>query len=501
MSTQKLTNSQIEKLGKWDADFYNELSDDDCIVCLNEQQVYLLGQIIEQITWQRTRWTGDTSGMDLAAIAGELEHRLADRMTCEQISNISNVINQLQLQVANLTTTVNNYVDPAPDPDPITDDTPLNEAVTPSDMSAIGTTIEGCDTDDKNALYGAINQVVRYIVQVNADFLESMTQAAGNIVEQFQTLFGAFPPTDLLAADEISKYINFLIDELLEEYNATITEDLIQETICDLFCIAVDSGCNTNMYDISNYFGSKVDPTFSNFALTYANLVQFALTGTFSGDMYFHYLCYFQLASAAMGDGIGLQSLRPYEYQLAAGQNSPDNDWTIFCIECPEFLRVVEYDFTRGLQGWEFIPTTGETPFPQGTETDNGLESVAVSGTVQAVQIRKTHTSTWRARAYKIHYDLDGTPISHLCRIFFRPTPNSQTGAVNFNPSVAEPLSCADLYPTAYLDGYNQLYVDFQVTSTGAAVAGTINKIEIYYVTAYAPVEGVVVIDEGEICV
>lgn len=493
--------TNFDKIVRWDADFYNSLSDSDCIVCLTDQQIYLVGQIIEQLKWANTRWSGNTSGMDFVNISEELEYRLADRMTCQQITSMANTINRMELSIAELNTKLDNLINPDPDPDPVTEDTPFNEAISPEKFSSFGTTIEGCDTPDKDALYGAINTLVRFMVQVNADFLENLTQNTGNYVEQAQTLLGAFPPTDLLAADDITKYINFIIDELLEEYNAIVTEELIQSTVCDLFCIGVANGCNTNMYDISNYFGAKVDPIFGNFVETYAELVTFAFTGTFTGTMYFDYLMYFQLASVAIGEAIGLDSVKSYEMQLAAGQNSPDNDWFIFCVDCPEFLRVVEYDFTQGLQGWEFILTSGGSPFPQGTETPQGLESVAVSGTVQAVQIRKSHTSTWRARAYKIHYGIDGTPISHLCRLFFRPTPNSQTGAVNFNPSVAEPLSCADLYPTAYLDGYNQLYVDFQVTSTGAAVVGTISKIEIYYVMEYAPIEGVVTVDEGDICV
>lgn len=44
------------KLIQWDTEFYNSLSDDDCLVCLSEKQKYVLGQILEPIKWS-TRWT------------------------------------------------------------------------------------------------------------------------------------------------------------------------------------------------------------------------------------------------------------------------------------------------------------------------------------------------------------------------------------------------------------------------------------------------------------
>jgi len=343
--------TNFKKLIRWDADYYKLLSEKECTLCLTEREVYLLSECIHAIRWIGTRWIGDITGIDFDKVASDLQYKLEESVSCQKITQLAEQMNSLQLTVNNLNNTLNNYVDPAPDAPPITQDTVLSDAMPASDLTSHGTTIDGCDNDDKDALYGAISQVVRYIHEVNMQILIDLGQSAGNIVEQSQTLLGAFPPTDLVAADDLTKYINFLIDELKEEYESTVDEELLQTTICDLFCIAVANGCNTNMYDIFNYFGSKLDPTFTNFASTYLQIVQFAAIGSFTGDMYFHYMCYFQLASVAIGQATGFDTQRNYDLQIAAGQNSPDNDWTLFCDECPALYRLYEWDFTKQGQG------------------------------------------------------------------------------------------------------------------------------------------------------
>jgi hypothetical protein len=56
---------------QWYSDFYNSRSDEECVICLTERQVYLIGIIIDSLGWS-TRWIGDISGLDLERIAADL---------------------------------------------------------------------------------------------------------------------------------------------------------------------------------------------------------------------------------------------------------------------------------------------------------------------------------------------------------------------------------------------------------------------------------------------
>jgi len=507
-----MSKTNFEKLVRWDADFYKSLSQGDCILCLTEQQVYLIGQITDSLRWFNTRWIGDKSGMDFNTIAEELEYRISERMSCGKLTQLAEQMNQLQITVNTRTNTVNNYIDPAADPEPTTADTPLDEAIPVAELAAHGTTIDGCDTDDKDALYSAINTVVRYIHQVNQQLLIDLGQSTGNIIEQSQTLLGAFPPTDLVAADDITKYINFLIDELKEEYDATVDEELLQATVCDLFCIAVSNGCNTNMYDISNYFGGKVDPTFANFAATYGNIVQFAFLGTFSGDMYFYYLCYFQLAGVAIGQGLGFETLRDYDLQLAAGQNSPDNDWTLFCTDCPEFHRLWTWDFARGMGEFEF------EIIGAGADCDAGTVAGIYDGAaVKGIQCGSQNTlgvilpalDTWRIRSVKLYtrrengigngtYDQSGFKV--------RVTAGTDTGSFNpisggFRPN-GEDIRCSvqNTTPPYYWTNGEEYVIRCGVSYDNDPVSAIyLDKVEILFVDNYDKL-GSVAIEDDNLC-
>lgn len=365
MTNQQFNRGNVEKLVRWDADFYKALSSEDCIVCLTEQQVYLVGQIITQLTWEKTRWIGDKSDMDFKAIAGNLEERLADRMTCQklddllnQVENITNILNQL---------TGNETIF-------VPDETVIEDVYPESELSDIGYDSGTCTTDDKDALYGGISQLVRYMHQANVDFFEELNQL-GNISDQINRLKETSGVLNAIPFLNAFDFATFYVEELLQEYEATVDEDLLQTTICDLFCIAVANGCTLNMYDVYDYFANKVEPSFSNVATTAIDLIQFAVTGTMSGDEYYYFATYFQLAMAGLKQlYLGVSSIDTYAAQFMAGFNSPDNDWTLFCDECPTFTHwLYEWDFSHGMGDFTFVPNGAGT---WGTLVGSKIESV-----------------------------------------------------------------------------------------------------------------------------
>jgi len=504
----KKNRVQLDKLVKWDADFYKSLSDDDCIICLSEREIYLVGQVFDQLRWGNTRWAGDKSGLDFDLIASNLEYKLAERMTCEKLSDISQIINQLQITVSQLQTTVNNIANPGSDT-VVTEDTQLNIALPSADATAFSTDIDVCDDDGKSALYGACVYIVNYINQSNIDFLEQLTQATGNLAQQSNILLEAFPPTDILAVDSVAKYIGFLIDELLDEYNATVTQELLQTTMCDLFCIAVSNDCTLTLYDICNYFGGKVDPTFANFATTFANLVEFASIGTFSGDMYFHYMCYFNLVSVALGQGIGLGSAEDFQLQLLAGQNNPDGDWELLCDECPTFHRLWTWNFSGGMGDFTFINLPGGTNCavaPAGILDGSSLKGVRC-GSQNTIGIIMPFNPAWRVRSVRMTTRREngiGNGTYDYATFKMRPAANSDSGSFNpigggFRPNGTDILcEVQNTTPPYYWTGANQIFIAIGVAYDDSPVSAIyLDEVEILFNVGYEKLGSVAVVDDN----
>jgi hypothetical protein len=491
-----MSKTNFEKLVRWDADYYKSLTDDDCIVCLTEREVYIIGQITDMLRWKRTRWIGDILGLDFDLIASNLEYKLSERMTCQNITTLLQKITQLEAKIDYVfNETVVNEGDTVYDPET----TVMDDVFTPEQMQTgdMAVQAETCDEDGKHQIYGAVSQLVRYIVGKNTDLLQQFEQGVGNLAEQAETLLSAFPPTDLLAVDEVAKYTAFLTQELQEEYEATVDEELIQEVICDIFCIAVANNCRLTMWDVYNYFGSKVDPTFSNAALTYANLVGFAFTGTFSGDMYFHYLCYFQLASAAFSGVATGDGLKDYELQIAAGFNSPDADWMLFCTDCPQLYRKYTVDFAFGLAEWTIDTGTLESGRMRGAD----------GGSVCTIELNwNDFDPAWEIRAMKVFLErIGGTSSSSDQTVLkAREIANSNTSSRDYQNSngqpngLLEPCGSLGLSP-AYDSNFVQLMVFARVHDPSDVSEIYISKIEILFSVLNAP-ERAIITDDGDLC-
>ena len=376
-----MPRTNFEKLTRFDADFYKSLSDEDCIVCLTEKQIYVLGQTLEQIGWARTRWIGDTSGLDFDAISSDIQYALREKMTCETLELVLERIIRLeeQIQLIYNETQENEGVDIfAPDT------TVIDDVNTTQELTDFGVSAATCDSAGKDAIYSACNTLVRYIVQNNVDFLERFSQSL-SASESAERLISAIPAVGLLPIDEIIGYAAFISEELLEEYNATVDETLIQSVVCDLFCIAVANNCTLDFNDVFGYFADKVAPTLNNFATTYLELVVFATTGTFATDDYFYYMCYFQLVTVGMGQFfLSLNSVESYALKARDGLSSPDDGWTIYCTSCPTFTHW-EYN-------WDFAWGLGEFVIVEGTLAGNYIESVDV-GTTKSVVVRLNFTA------------------------------------------------------------------------------------------------------------
>lgn len=480
--------TNFDKLARWDADYYKSLPDDDCIVCLTEKQVYLISQVLRQIAWAKTRWTGDISGLDFDAISGELNYRIHERMTCESLQQILDAVQTLTIKV-------DNFIDPADDFD--VDITVLNDNWTDEELAEVGYDSGTCTDDDKSALYSGINILVRYMNQKNVDNLESIVQIA-NLPQRTDLVISSIPVVNQLAFDEAARLVTFFIEELLEEYDATVTEELLQTVVCDLFCIAVNSGCRFNFYDVFNYYASKVEPSLNNAVTVFTDLVQYAISGTITGDMYYYFLTYFQLwLAGAKQKYFDITELNTYIMQFMAGLNSPDSDWEIFCITCPTQYRLWGHDFANGL---------GDFTIGTGIQDGSRIKGVDV-GTSKAIAMTMPHNPAWRVKGAKLYLEriagiANGSQDVTL--INWRATPGTNVGNIaqfpggGFQPNGI--LQTCEMYVIApqYISGCNEVYIELRVNDNASSNI-YLDKIDILYEVAHAPAMSSIT-EDADIC-
>jgi len=398
-----MTKTNFDKLVRWDADYYKSLTDDDCIVCLTEREVYLVGQILDMLRWKNTRWVGNLIGLDFDLIASNLEYKLSERMTCQNISTLLEKITTLENKidyVFNSTATDNGDTPP-------TESTPAWDETTPEEFAEeFSISTDGCDTDDKDAIYAGIYQLVRYVNQVNIDALQSMSQL-GNLASQIDKLISA-ATGGLTPFDEVASYVEFLMTELIDEYEATVDEALLETVTCDLFCIAIDSNCTINLSDVINYYGSKIGSTALDLTNSLLNVMQFAATGTFSGDEYFYFMTTFQFITVALTDHFfDVDSMENYKTQILAGMNSPDNDWTLLCDECPPIYRLLTHNFAYGMGEFEFLIAPGGSSCPGDTLgiVESGRIKGVHCGAQNAIGVTMPLDTTDRLRGVKLYLE------------------------------------------------------------------------------------------------
>ena len=488
-----MTKTNFDKLVRWDADYYNQLTDDDCIVCLTEREVYLIGQITDMLRWKNTRWIGNLVGLDFDLIASNLEYKLSERMTCQNITKLIEKLQSLETKIDYVfEQTVINEGDTLP-----TKDTPANEVTTYEKFAEDYTyTSDACDTTSKDKLYGAVYNLVRYINQVNIDALQNLSQL-GNIAQQVDKLISA-ATGGLTPLDEVAAYTDFLVNELLDEYEATVDEALLEQVTCDLFCIAVSSNCNLNLSDVINYYGSKIGSTAIDLTSSLANVMQFALIGTFSGDEYFYFMTTFQFITVALTDHFfSVDSMNSYMVQIAVGANSPDNDWTLLCDECVTMWRLWTHNFAYGLGDF--------------TVEDGLYDGSRVVGTERTADkwlaVTMPFDPAWRVVAAAItHERVNGTTHGGLDSVLtrYRATPGTDVGNIAAVPNGGflpngEVRFC-DYADVSYFNGVNELWIAANVTDYDPDDSEIyLTKVEILFEMNYAPI-GAVITTDSDIC-
>lgn len=387
------------KLVTWDADFYNSLADEYCIYCLSKKQIYIIGQALQQVHWS-TRWFGDTSGLDFSEIAGELEG-IIGMDNCE-LQNIFNFLGDLQTQIISLQATVENGgIPPTETTDDI--DTPTYGNVSTDLQAPIGGVTVPCGTTaEKDALYAACAELANYIIAQQTDFYEIFQQGVSRLPELADGVISAIPLLETLPVDELISAVGYFADEAEEIWEAVNTSDREQDFRCLLFCAALANDCKLTPELILSALASQAPDTLSDFmAKSTRDILAIMIVGQPIGDEFYYSQIYLQVQAVLMGERwLEAQGWRPYEMRFLSGLNSPDNDWSIFCTDCPEWAFYQDFRFwTDDANLWEVVNGTYELEFFEG-------EDIPMSGddTQQYLKIRYVAPTDMKILAVGVDY-------------------------------------------------------------------------------------------------
>lgn len=187
-----------------------------------------------------------------------------------------------------------------------------------------------CDLD---VLFAMCTAIIDQLHANNEDFLEIL-EVASNPTERARNVISAIPGIGLLPIDEAIEFINQMVEEIQENYDAQYTTSIRDELRCALFCAAKDApDCIVTFDMLTTIFEDRLnyylDPV--NTVLAF---VQYFVTSTWAGTTVVDIMTLCQVAfwrEASNWLGVNIRTL-----QLVARLviDNPDPDWEILCTEC-----------------------------------------------------------------------------------------------------------------------------------------------------------------------
>lgn len=383
----------LNKLIRWDADWYKFLNDDVKILCLTERQIYLIGQIIDQLQWSNTRWIGDTSGLDFKAIAGNLESAIAEQceaaMSCETIVDcLEN--NEATQEALRIFLSQNGYTSSDPDT--------IKPILSPSDMA------DNLLPDDYSCTDGQIMATARAIVQLlhngAMEFLEriELLTDLGEMAVVLGDNFGIVTA----AISTPSEFVLWLQDELMQFYEASWSQDVEDSFSCAIYCMAIDD-CLIN-YDglfsvYTDKLGAIIPPSDVNDIVEIWDWVMgLTLSADESTVAVFHYLALHLLRFGGKFSSL-IEDIRSLEQTIQLSKGQFDQSY-LLCDDCPPTETATSYwmifqDLSLGAGDWEV---------QVGTLQGDGVMSVSAGSPAHA-------TATLRFLDLGAQYQLVGAAI------------------------------------------------------------------------------------------
>lgn len=187
-------------------------------------------------------------------------------------------------------------------------------------------------TCDLDMLWGGISELIDRAEQLNQDALEIFEVATN----QSELISNIFPNT----FEDGTSFINAMLDwlqwmqnNIIENYNAQITQLYLDGLKCDLFCLAKDN-CELTPEMIVDYFYDRVSSGLT-FQSLFEDTVDFLITGSWSGDQIADVFFLSQFAFRAQTGGwldfIGFASI---DRDMRIGFTNASNEWSVLCTDC-----------------------------------------------------------------------------------------------------------------------------------------------------------------------
>jgi hypothetical protein len=345
--------TNYDKLVRWDADWYKSLSEDECIICLTEKQIYLIGQVLDQIAWSRTRWAGDKSGLDFKAILGELEYNLSNcNDICDLVADcVENDIDvQLAIELVIRELGFTNATTGNPDVPP---QAPIGGVRMSGDMLPVD---YDCSVSSKNmAVARSIVQSINVAITDWLEVIELITNPAELATEISDNVEGLsyVVGTSL----EIAAWVQ---DTVAEFYSASYTESAEDEIACAIFC-ALEDNCTLSFQELIDIYADLAGEIIPDQDDLYAMVEFFITLGASIDTTTVAIIHLFVLHMMRFGGAFGWSGIGSFESDIRAWVQM--DDFTYADCDCttetPDTYWYLEANFEISSNGWFMQNGTG----------------------------------------------------------------------------------------------------------------------------------------------
>lgn len=323
MSNQtKGTTTNMSKLVAWDIDEYLGYSDEGCLICLTQQELYLLRNPLRQMEWS-TRWTSElgTAQPDRSSIAERLAYKLSGTNCIDFCQMMIDCLNDPESGVAEAFAAVLGS-EPA--------SLQRGSSQLQNGTSLMGVSNPTCDLD---ILFGQCLQLVEYMDTQHEDLFE-IIEVVSNSSELISQVFGGGSGRTAATIDLMLTWLTFVQNSIAENYSAQITQTYKEELACEWFCLARDNNCVLTPDILFSTMQARL-----NSQITIQSFIEetldFLISGAWSGQEIADFMFFAQFAiRAQVGVWIGEVAWYDIKFRMAVFANDPNSDWTLLCTNC-----------------------------------------------------------------------------------------------------------------------------------------------------------------------
>lgn len=209
-------------------------------------------------------------------------------------------------------------------------------------------------TCDLDTLWGGISYLIEATDRQNVDWLEQF-EVATNLSDFVASVVGDITIIDETSADALLAWVEYIQDNIAENYVAQVTQNYLDELSCDLFCLAKET-CELTPQMIYDYFMGRLGGAIQ-FTSLISNALDYIVAGSWSGteiaDAFFMSNLMMRANFGRIFEFVGFNS---FDTSMRLGMLEPSNAWEITCDDCGWYE---EFDFTVSDGGWSAIDFNG----------------------------------------------------------------------------------------------------------------------------------------------